>query len=160
MTIVHALKTAALAAAVIAPQFASAQAAAPQLPPALTANVALVSDYRFRGISQSFRQPALQGGFDWAHPSGAYLGNWNSSVSGIQYPNGASLETDFYGGYKFDIATGVTADVGGILYYYPGAYYSGFAPARPRFTNFEVYGGVGVGPFTAKLYVSATDFFG
>lgn len=126
----------------------------------ITANVSLVSDYRFRGISQSFERPAIQGGFDWSHASGLYLGNWNSSISGNQYPNGASIEMDFYGGYKFPITPQLTADVGGILYYYPGAFYDGFAPSKPRFTNFEVYGGVTWTAFSAKLYVATTDFFG
>ena len=47
---------------------------------ALTANVSLVSDYRFRGVSQSFRRPAVQGGVDWAHDSGFYVGTWASTV--------------------------------------------------------------------------------
>ena len=65
-------------------------------PHSLTGNVALVSDYRFRGVSQSYRQPAIQGGFDYTHASGFYLGNWNSSVSSNAYNNGASLEVDLY----------------------------------------------------------------
>ena len=71
---------------------AVAQTAAPTAPAAepaaadpgpLTANVSLTSDYRYRGISQSNLQPAIQGGFDYAHPSGFYIGNWNSSISWI-----------------------------------------------------------------------------
>src|SRR5690242_7047650 len=65
-----------------------------------TGNATLVSDYRFRGISQTFKLPAIQGGFDYAHASGFYIGNWNSSVSGLSYPNGAGLEMDLYAGYK------------------------------------------------------------
>lgn len=146
-----------LAAVLLSPAPAAAQQAGAS---PITANVSLVSDYRFRGISQSFERPAIQGGFDWSHASGLYLGNWNSSISGNQYPNGASLEMDFYGGYKFAITPDLAADVGGILYYYPGAFYNGFAPSKPRFTNFEVYGGVTWTAFSAKLYVAATDFFG
>src|SRR5262249_4959270 len=68
-------------------------------------HLSLVSDYRFRGISQTFAEggelgPAIQGGVDLAHASGWYLGNWNSNVSGNQYPNGGSIEMDFYGGFK------------------------------------------------------------
>lgn len=142
-----------LATAALAPSLASAQAST------LTGNFTLTSDYRFRGISQSYMLPAVQGGIDWAHASGFYLGNWNSSISGNQYPNGASLEMDFYGGYKFEVAKDVILDVGGIYYYYPGAYYSGFS-GKPKYNNFEVYVGAAMGPFSAKLFIAVTDFFG
>jgi len=144
-------------AAALAPSLVSAQAQ-PASP--LTGNLTLTSDYRFRGISQSFKLPAVQGGIDWSHPSGFYVGNWNSSVSGNQFPNGASLEMDFYGGYKMAIGSDLTLDFGGLYYYYPGAFYSGFDPSKPRFDNFEVYVGAASGPFSAKLYVAVTDFFG
>ena len=102
------------AAAALVPSIASAQAAAAS---PLTGNFSLTSDYRFRGISQSYALPAVQGGIDWANASGFYLGNWNSSVSGNQYPNGASLEMDFYGGYKVALGKDATLDVGGIYYF-------------------------------------------
>jgi uncharacterized protein (TIGR02001 family) len=74
--------------------------AAEASPHTLTANIGLYSSYRFRGIDQTFGKPALQGGFDYAHSSGFYLGNWNSNVnSGAGYPSG-NLEMDFYGGWK------------------------------------------------------------
>ena len=57
-------------------------AAAPEASP-ITANVTIVNDYRYRGISQSNFKPAIQGGFDYAHESGFYIGNWNSSISWI-----------------------------------------------------------------------------
>jgi uncharacterized protein (TIGR02001 family) len=141
----------------LAPSLASAQAA-PASP--LTGNLTLTSDYRFRGISQSFRQPAIQGGIDWAHASGFYLGNWNSSVSGNQFPNGGSIEMDFYGGYKFPLGSDVTMDVGALYYYYPGAFYNGFPGQQPKFNNFELYFGGVAGPFSAKLFWAISDFFG
>ena len=70
---------AALGAAAAVPGLASAQAAA-QSPHTVTGNVAIVSDYRFRGISQTFADPAIQGGIDYAHSSGFYLGNWNTGL--------------------------------------------------------------------------------
>lgn len=140
------------------PSFASAQAAAPAASP-LTGNLTVTSDYRFRGISQSYKQPAVQGGIDWAHASGLYLGNWNSSVSGNQYPNGASLEMDFYGGYKFPVGKDVTLDVGALYYYYPGAFYNGFG-SKPKYNNLELYVGAVMGPFNAKLFYAISDFFG
>jgi uncharacterized protein (TIGR02001 family) len=142
----------------VAPSFAIAQAAPAASP--ITGNLTLTSDYRFRGISQSYKQPAVQGGLDWAHDSGFYLGNWNSSVSGNQYPNGASLEMDFYGGYKFPIGKDVTLDVGALYYYYPAAYYNGFGGQKPKYDNFELYFGGVMGPFSAKLFYAISDFFG
>ena len=143
-------------AATLAPSLASAQASGSPL----TGNFAVTTDYRFRGLSQSFQLPAVQGGIDWAHESGFYLGNWNSSISGNQYPNGAGIEMDFYGGYKFPVGKDVTLDVGGLYYYYPGAYFNGFAPSRPEFNHFELYFGAVMGPFSAKVNYGLTDFFG
>jgi uncharacterized protein (TIGR02001 family) len=86
----------------------------------LTANVAVVSDYRFRGVSQSFRRPALQGGVDWAHDSGFYLGTWASTVDDDFLTDTHGVELDIYGGYKFPIGAGWTGDVGLLQYLYPG----------------------------------------
>ncbi len=95
------------------PMLCNAQAApaAAEPPPAVTGNATLASDYRFCGISQTFGGPAMQGGFDYSHASGVYFGNWNSNVSGLSYPNGASLEMDLYGGYKKSFGD-VALDVG------------------------------------------------
>jgi uncharacterized protein (TIGR02001 family) len=142
----------ATAAAALVPSFGAAEE------PALTGNLSLVSDYRFRGISQTVREPAVQGGFDWSSPAGFYLGNWNSNVSGQIYPGGAGLEMDFYGGYKFEAAKGVTVDIGGLYYFYPGARYDGLT--NKKFDNFEVYAGVGFGDFSVKAFYGVTDFFG
>ncbi len=149
---------AALASSMTVPSLAGAQSAAPAASP-LTGNFTLTSDYRFRGISQSFKLPAVQGGIDWAHDSGFYLGNWNSSVSGNQFPNGASLEMDFYGGYKFPVGKDITLDVGALYYYYPGAFYNGFS-GKPKYDNFELYVGGVMGPFSAKVFFAVSDFFG
>lgn len=143
----------------VVPSFASAQAAAPAAS-SITGNFTLTSDYRFRGISQSYKQPAVQGGLDWAHESGLYLGNWNSSVSGNQFPNGASLEMDFYGGYKFPVGKDVTLDVGALYYFYPGAFYNGFPGKKPEYDNFELYFGGVMGPLSAKFFYAISDFFG
>lgn len=131
-------------------------------PYALSANLGLVSDYRFRGISQSYRLPAVQGGFDLTHTSGLYLGNWDSSVSGNSYNNGASLEMDLYGGYRFEPVKDLNADVGLLFYVYPGARLN-IAPGVPghtRYDNTEVYASLGSGPISAKLSVALTDYFG
>jgi uncharacterized protein (TIGR02001 family) len=68
-----------------------------------TANVNLLSDYRLRGISQTSKQPVVQAGIDYVHSTGMYAGTLFSNVSRDQFP-GAGLESDFYGGYKHEIA--------------------------------------------------------
>lgn len=90
---------------------------------ALTANLTLASQYRYRGLMQTNNKPAIQGGFDLAHASGFYLGNWNSSISWLNDSNSdvsAPVEMDFYGGYKANLAQDVPLDVGVLQYYYPG----------------------------------------
>src|SRR6185369_9235391 len=102
-----------------AAQTAAPAAAAPAPEHTITGNVGLFSEYRFRGISQTFGKPAIQGGFDYSHASGIYLGNWNSNVnSGAGFPAG-NIEMDFYGGWKKSWDDW-GLDVGFIYYYYPG----------------------------------------
>ena len=84
----------------------SEEAAAPAADEiALTANIGVASSYRFRGIDQTFGQPAIQGGFDLALPMGFYVGNWNSNVNGnaAGMPNG-NIEMDLYGGWKYPLS--------------------------------------------------------
>jgi len=112
------------------------QAAAPAAAPAptpdftFTGNVGLFSSYRFRGIAQTYDKPAIQGGLDFSHVSGFYLGNWNSNVNqGAGYPGG-NIEMDFYGGWKKTWGDwGI--DLGGIYYYYPGTNASLNNPLSP-----------------------------
>lgn len=87
-------------------------------------NVALTSDYVFRGISQTSEDPAVQGGFDYSHDSGFYLGTWASSLefgedSSVVDP--ASMELDVYGGFAGSFGEAISYDVGVIQYMYPGA---------------------------------------
>ena len=131
-------------------------------PPAVTGNISLVSDYRFRGVSQSYRQPAIQGGFDYTHASGLYLGNWNSSVSSNSYNNGASLEMDLYGGYRFALTQELSVDVGVLHYLYSQARLNS-APATPtnnKYNTTEVYFGLNQGAFNGKLSYAVSDYFG
>jgi uncharacterized protein (TIGR02001 family) len=123
-------------------------------PHTVTGNVALVTDYRFRGVSQTQKQPAIQGGFDYAHASGFYLGTWASNVSGKLYENG-SLEWDMYGGYTGSLSKDLTYNAGGIYYYYPGA-----KIGRQKYNTFEVFGGLNYKWFGGKLSYALTDFFG
>ncbi len=135
------------------PAFAQ-PAAAPAADWSVTGNVGLFSEYRFRGISQTDRDPALQGGFDAAHKSGFYLGNWNSNIDSAFF-NGANLEMDFYGGYKTTFgSTGL--DLGLIQYYYPGSGKGG----TQKIDNTEIYFGGSWGPVGVKYYHAVSDFFG
>ena len=99
----------------------------------LSFNVGAVSDYRYRGYSQTRFDPAVQGGFDYAHSSGFYIGNWNSSISWISdaasaagKSTSAPVEMDFYAGFKHEWSKGFTADVGILQYYFPTSGATGF----------------------------------
>lgn len=98
-----------------------ALAAEPATPHTFTGNFALASDYVFRGVSQTQNGPAIQGGADYAHSSGFYVGAWASNVDWVSlgYKNNSSMEIDLYGGYKGSVGD-VGYDVGAITYYYPG----------------------------------------
>jgi uncharacterized protein (TIGR02001 family) len=149
------LQAAALLSALLASGAALAQAKAPEPDWTVSGNATLISDYRFRGFTQTDHGPAFQGGFDVAHKSGFYLGNWNSNVLS-NFFNGASLEMDFYGGYKGSVGP-FSYDLGAIYYYYPR---SGRAtPGAVRIDNTEIYGGLGWGPVSAKLYYATSDYF-
>ena len=126
------------------------EAAAPVPDIAVTSNVGITSDYRFRGISQNDRKVSFQGGFDVAFKQGFYLGTWGSNVSQWTATNG-SVEVDLYGGYKTEIG-GVALDIGAINYNYPGnTSYS---------TTSEAYVGLGYGPATFKTsYVLSKNYF-
>lgn len=97
----------------------SAVAAAPAVAEdEISANVAITSDYVFRGLTQSDEDLAIQGGFDYAHDSGFYIGTWASSVANAINPSG--VEIDYYGGYAGEFGE-VGYDVGVLYYDYPGS---------------------------------------
>jgi uncharacterized protein (TIGR02001 family) len=136
-------------------------AAAPD-PGPITANVTLASQYRYRGISQSNSLPAIQGGFDYAHESGFYIGSWNSSISWISdgYTGNpavsAPIEMDIYGGYKTEVSEGLLLDVGLLEYYYPT---KGLTGANTYTGVTSPYSGrqtVGQSPSTTEAYIAAT----
>ena len=114
-----------------------------------SANIALTTDYLFRGMTQTGHKPALQGGFDYAGPSGIYAGVWGSNISWIQDTGmaaSASVELDTYLGISNSFATDFTYDVGFLRYNYPGTYFPGVASAN---TN-ELYGAIGYKWVTLK----------
>jgi len=99
---------------------AFAQETDPPGPVTVSGSAALVSDYRFRGVSQTDEEMAVQAGFTVTHESGAYVGTWASNLSGWGTFGGANMELDLYGGYKFGVGSGGTLDVGLTWYMYPG----------------------------------------
>ena len=98
------------------PAFAQ-DASAPTSDFTVSGNVAVVSDYRFRGVSLSGGDPAVQGGVTLSHSSGFYVGTWSSSIDGG--PLYGENELDLFGGWSGDVASGVTVDVGLLKYVYP-----------------------------------------
>ncbi len=127
--------------------------------PPVTGNVSLVTNYLYRGISQTAGKPAIQGGFDYTNPSGFYAGTWGSNISWIGDPgvaSGASLELDTYFGFKNSFATDFSYDVGFLRYNYPGYYVPGATKAD---TN-EIYGLIGWKWLTLKYSDSLGDTFG
>jgi len=123
----------------------------------LAGSLSLVGDYRFRGLSQTYTQPAVQGGGEYTHASGLYAGVWGSNVSGNQFLNGGSLELDLYGGYRARLGA-LTLDVGLLYYWYPGARYN--LDPGDGYNTLEAYAGAAYGPVTAKVSYAMTDLFG
>jgi uncharacterized protein (TIGR02001 family) len=134
--------------------FARAEEAKPEHE--VTFNAAVVSEYRYRGISQSRREPALQGGADYTHnPSGFYVGTWLSTIKWTKDAGGGgSVEWDIYGGKRGELAGGVTYDVGALGYVYPS---NGL---NPNANTAEIYGKLGYGPGYVKYSHSVTNLFG
>ena len=128
----------------------------------LTGNVGVFSQYIFRGLTQTDRKPALQGGFDYAHSSGLYAGTWASNISWLRdgtppaYSSAGSLEWDFYGGWKPTFGD-FTFDLGTLYYWYPGNANTTADPRNPKADTWEVYAGAGWKWLTAKFSYSIKD---
>ena len=160
------------AAAASAPAPAPAAATSP-----ITYNIGAVSDYRYRGISQSKLKPALQGGIDYADGP-IYVGTWLSTIQWVKdtmvatnranagvegyvpvEEKGAPVEWDVYGGTKGDIIKdSLTYDVGVLGYIYLGEKFNEIGLKSPN--TVEVYGALTYGVFTAKVSVAGTTLFG
>jgi uncharacterized protein (TIGR02001 family) len=153
------MKNKQLAVAVIALLASSANAWAEDAPPPehqLSYNASVVTDYRYRGISQSRLDPALQGGLDYTHtPTGLYAGTWLSTIKWTKDAGGdGNVEWDIYGGKRGDLGNGVSYDVGGLYYFYP-------SNGLPTSANtFELYGQLGYGAAYIKYSNSMTNLFG
>ncbi|MBB4843161.1 uncharacterized protein (TIGR02001 family) [Paucibacter oligotrophus] len=156
-TLVYALLALALVSSALPAHAEEAGAAAAPAASPLSFNLGLVSEYRYRGIAQSRLQPALQAGVDYAAASGFYLGAWGSTIQWIKdepYKGGANVEIDLYGGYKTEVAKGLTLDVGVLSYVYPSN------KLDPSANTTEIYAAASFGPLTAKYSHSLSNLFG
>lgn len=144
-----------------------------------TSNIGFVSDYYFRGISQSWHKPAVQGGFDISHSSGFYAGVWGSNVTPNTYPD-ANVELDAYAGYNGSISSveGLGYTVGFYGYFYPGGSWKKYrastgvdssgvpgalvkqTPQGGRWDTYEANLGVSYKWLSAKASVTLGDWFG
>ena len=138
----------------------------------LSYNVGAVTQYRYRGISQTKGKPALQGGADFAAASGWYVGTWASTISWIadsglapsfspKVSVNGPVELDLYGGYKFDL-NGIAMDVGYLKYQYLGNQLAqlGQAAGFVNANTDEVYAAATFGMFTLKDSYSLGNLFG
>jgi len=111
----------------------------------LTANVSVTNNYLWRGLTQSINEAAVQGGIDYASESGFYAGTWTSNVS-YDSDDAYSYEHDMYFGFAGE-ASGVSYDMGYLYYNYD---------ENAGFDFSEVYGSIGIGNFSATLWLLAT----
>lgn len=125
-------------------------------------NIGVVSDYVFRGLTQSWGDPALQGGLDYAHASGFFAGTWASSISDKEY-NNTNMEWDFYAGYNGKIDDDMGWGVGAIQVWYPGGYYDAMGTpgyGRQRYDTQELNASFTYKSLSLKYSHALTNLFG
>jgi len=122
----------------------------------LAFNAGVVSDYRFRGISQTRLKPALQGGADYSNnPTGLYAGTWLSTLKWVKDGGGdGNIEWDIYAGKKGNFTQDLSYDFGVLSYVYPSN------DLHPDANTTELYGQLGYGPAYIKYSQSLTNLFG
>lgn len=132
----------------------------------LSYNVGAVSEYRYRGLSQTAEAPALQGGADYAHSSGFYIGAWASQIRWIKELGAANsvdtkgdVELDVYGGYKGAITKDLGYDVGYLRYEYVGNTLADISSFKNPNTD-ELYAALTYGPVTFKYSYALSTLFG
>jgi uncharacterized protein (TIGR02001 family) len=143
------------------PADSTADSAAAPAAAGVTWNLGAVTDYRYRGISQTRTHPAIQGGADWTDPaSGLYVGTWLSSITWARDAGGGGhVEMDVYAGKRGDLGGGFSYDVGLLGYIYPGNKL-GDVPGYVDGDTGELYGQVGYGPVYLKYSNALTNLFG
>ena len=121
LTSIRGLAATSLLAIAVVPSPALAQAEEESAPSTITVtgNVTLVSDYRFRGVSLSGGDPAVQGGVTATHDSGFYVGAWGSSIDDGGTDFYGDVELDLYGGWSGKLSEGIGLDAGLLYYAYP-----------------------------------------
>ncbi|AMO23311.1 signal peptide protein [Ramlibacter tataouinensis] len=149
--------------------FAQTTPAAPEPDYTASVNVGAVTDYRYRGISQTRLKPALQGGADFAHKSGFYVGAWASSIRWIEDTGDIAprtnidgpVELDLYGGYKFSVGD-FGIDLGVLRYEYisNNLQDAGGGGIFKNANTTEVYAAGTWGPATLKYSYALTNLFG
>ena len=140
----------------------------------LTTNMGVVSDYRARGVSQSWRKEAIQAGIDLTHSSGFYLGAFGSNISANTYPK-ANVELDLYAGYNGEIKAveGLGYTVGAIGYFYPNGSWDKYTlstgvggpnvrqtPKGGSWDTYEANAGISYKWISAKGSVTLSDWYG
>ena len=109
----------------------------------LTGSLSATSDYRFRGLSRTFNDPALQGGVQFTLPSRFYVGAWASVVDKEIFANSSGYEVDLVAGYRSPLGNGMDLDVGLVQYLFP---------SESQFSTLEAFGGVNWRWLSAKYY--------
>lgn len=126
----------------------------------VSGSVVVVSDYLFRGVTQTSEKPALQGGVTWTHDSGFYAGGWGSSISWLSDADpdvSSQVELDMFAGYTGKFGQSEFGyDVGLNYYGYPGDYPAGFNDPD----TLELYFGLSWKFLSARYWYATTDLFG
>ena len=140
----------------------------------MTYNIGVVNNYLYRGITQTRGEPAVQGGLDYAHKNGVYVGAWASSIKWIEdntfttannatrgtWPStSGTTELDLYAGYKFDLAPGMGMDLGYLRYEYLGNNLQN-NPSYSNASTDELYVGLSTPLFNVKFSYATSNLFG
>jgi uncharacterized protein (TIGR02001 family) len=114
-----------------------------------SSTITATSDYDFRGVTLSAKDPALQASIDWAAESGFYVGAWASNIDYGSDLDG-DIELDLYGGYAGETSGGLGYDVGGVWYTYPG---SSSSANKFKIEDYpELWAGLSYGMFDVKQW--------
>lgn len=114
----------------------------------LSGHLAAVTDYRFRGVSRTFRDPAIQGGVELTLPNSFYVGTFGSIVDKEIFANSRGFEWDLYGGYRWRVNPEVTVDIGLIQYLFP---------TESQYSTLEGYVGATWRWFSLKYYQTLSN---
>lgn len=117
----------------------------------LSANTAIVSQYRFRGVDYSGGDIAIQGGVDVSHSSGIYVGAWGSSLDEDTVGYGHT-ELDVYAGWSGNVTDAVSLDVGALYYLYPNA--PDVPGTKYKYIEMHAAGSFTLGPASATVGVA------